>query len=293
MEDYHSSSFSWDRFIAQLLFALIFAWIVTLAYLSYGYTQELLNPGCPPAADNVPGFKLLDIQTQSGITLQGWWHAPQNGRVILLMGGLGSNRDTMLADAEMLIKYGYGTMTVDSRPCTGRVTTLGYRETEELQAMSDLALSQPAVEWVGVMGYSIGGVTAIRAAAENEDIAAVVSLGSYADLYKEITGIETFPMSLRWQIQQAVAGWYMYFARALPWEVSTTSALPKVSPRPVLLVFGENEMQRARGWDQFEACGDNSGLWVVPDAGHGEYRLKAPQEYEERILTFFNQSANK
>ena len=274
----------------QLLFALLVAWILILAYMSYDYTRQLLNPGCPRAVHEIPGYESVEITTSTGLTLSGWWHAPDNHKVVLLLGGLGSNRDTMLADADMLVNNGYGILTIDSRPCAGEMTTLGYRETEELKAMAAYTLQQPGVQWLGVLGYSIGGVTAVRGAAEMPQIKAVVSEGSFADLYKEITGIETFPMSLRWQVQQMVAGWYMYFARALPWQVSTTSALPKIAPRPVLLVFGENEMARAQGWEQFEACGENCELWVVPDAGHGEYRSSAADEYETRIINFFNHS---
>ena len=293
MDDYHPPTFAWDRFGVQLLFALLFAWIVTLAYLSYDFTRQLLNPICPKAAEELTGYELVEIQTSRGLELQGWWQAPENGKVILLLGGLGSNRDTMLPEADILTGYDYGILTIDPRPCVGQQTTLGYRETEELQAMVDYALDQPEVNWLGVLGYSVGGVTAIRGAVDIEEIEAVISLGSYADLYKEITGIETIPMSLRWQIQQMVVGWYAWFARALPWEVSTLKALPQVAPRPVLLVFGENEMKRARGWEQFEASGDNSELWVVPQAGHGEYRDKEPLEYETRIVEFFNMSSSQ
>lgn len=275
----------------QVLFALLVTWILILAYMSYNYTRQLLNPGCPGSAEEVPGYEAVEINTNAGLTLSGWWHAPRNNRVILLLGGLGSNRDTMLADADMLVNNGYGILTIDSRPCAGEMTTLGFREIEELEAMASYAMQQPGVAWLGVLGYSIGGVTAVRGAAEMPQIKAVVSEGSFADLYKEITGIETFPLSLRWQVQQMVAGWYMYFSMALPWQVSTTSALPKIAPRPVLLVFGENEMARAQGWEQFEACGENCELWVVPDAGHGEYRSSAAGEYEARIIDFFNYSS--
>jgi len=293
MEDYHPPNFAWDRFGVQLLFALLMAWIVTLAYLSYDFTRQLLNPTCPKVAEELPGYELVEIQTSRGLELQGWWQAPQNGKVILLLGGLGSTRDTMLPEADMLTGYGYGVLTIDPRPCVGQQTTLGYRETEELQAMVDYALDQPEVTWLGVLGYSVGGVTAIRGAVDIEEIEAVISMGSYADLYKEITGIETIPLSLRWQIQQMVVGWYAWFARALPWEVSTLKALPQVAPRPVLLVFGENEMKRARGWEQFESSGDNSELWVVPEAGHGEYRDIDPLEYETRIMEFFNKRSSQ
>ena len=293
MDDYHPPTFAWDRFGVQLLFALLLAWIVTLAYLSYDFTGQLLNLSCPQAAKEIPGYELVEIRTSRGLELRGWWHAPDNGKVILLLGGLGSNRDTMLPEADILTGYGYGILTIDSRPCAGEMTTLGYRETEELQAMVDFALQQPQTTWLGVLGYSVGGVTAIRGAVDIEEIEAVISMGSFADLYKEITGIETFPMSLRWQIQQTVVGWYAFFARALPWEVSTLKALPEVAPRPVLLVFGENEMKRARGWEQFEASGDSSELWVVPGAGHGEYRDRDPFEYETRIVDFFNHSSSQ
>ncbi len=53
--------------------------------------------------------------------------------------------------------------------------------------MRDFALSQPETEWLGVLGFSVGGATAIRGAARMPEIKAVIAEGNYANFYDELT----------------------------------------------------------------------------------------------------------
>ncbi|MCB0165957.1 MAG: hypothetical protein KDI79_17115 [Anaerolineae bacterium] len=46
------------------------------------------------------------------------------------------------------------------------------------------------------------------------------------------------------------------------------------------------------GMKQQAAAGDNVTLWVVDRASHGEYRAVAPDEYEVRVVGFFNRALN-
>ena len=64
--------------------------------------------------------------------------------------------------------------------------------------------------------------------------------------------------------------------------------LPAISPRPLLLIHGEFEVERTRGQAQFAAAAQPKELWVVPGAGHGQYAQAQPEEYEKRILRFFD-----
>lgn len=284
---------SWRAFGLRLAAALLAAWVTALAGLSAFYTAALLHPPCPPSISALSEYQSIVLSTSSGLSLPGWWRPPENGAVILLLGGHSANRDAMLPAAEVLARHGYGVLTLSYRHCAGQAATLGYREVEELQAMAEFALSQPGVEWLGALGYSVGGVTVLRGAARMPQLAAVVAEGNYANLYDEFTAIPAFFLSPQWQVQRLTALFYALRVGVWPGEVNPVDDLARIAPRPVLLIHGEHEIQRTRGQAQAAAAGPVGELWVVPGAGHGQYLPADPQEYERRVVTFFERARGK
>lgn len=141
---------------------------------------------------------------------------------------------------------------------------------------------------IGVLGFSAGGVTAILGAAQLPEIQAVIAEGVYANLAGEITSQPALPVSLAWQIQQTVLLDYWLISGVPPAIADPLSALPALSPRPVLLIFGEREYERTRGEQQITAALPPKALWVVKGADHGGYRLAAPDEYIRQVSTFFD-----
>jgi hypothetical protein len=284
---------SWRAFGLRLALALLAAWVATLASLSGMYTTALLYPSCAPSTSTPPDYENVRLTTSSGITLPGWWRPPANGAAILLLGGHDANRDAMLPVAEILANHGYGVLTLSYRHCAGAAATLGYREVEELQAMAAFAASQPGVNWMGALGYSVGGVTVIRGAARMPELKAVIAEGNYANLYDEFTAEPAVPLSLQWQVQRLVALFYMLQTGIWPGQVNPLGDLARLSPRPVLLIHGQYEIERTRGLAQATAAGPGGELWIVPDAGHGQYLTTHPQEYERRVIAFFEHSRGK
>jgi len=278
------------RFTLRLAFALAAAWVILITAWSAFYTEKLLRPACHRAETlSVPDFEPVTLTTFEGLALTGWWHPPQNGAVILLVGGLGASRDTMLPEARLLAEAGYGALTLDSRACAGTSGTLGVDETNELDTMLGYAQRQPGVEWIGALGFSVGGVTVLRAAAANPKLKAVIALGNYANLHDEIIYTPSVFLSPQWQAQRLVLLAYRLRTGLPPRAVSPIDDLPRIAPRPVLLVHGERELNRTRGQDQASAC-PSAELWVVPNAGHGQYRALHPEEYTRRIRSFFDSS---
>jgi dienelactone hydrolase len=126
----------------------------------------------------------------------------------------------------------------------------------------DFLLGRPEVDpgRIGVMGFSMGGVTAIRAAARHAQIAAIVAEGGYFNLGKHLAGngaTESIPMrALRYSI--AAAYWLQVGEN--PWQVSPIDDLPAISPRAVLLIYGEGEIFNGLGDLQFSAAGEPKEL---------------------------------
>ena len=278
------------HFVRLLCLALIVTWVIVLGSLSFDYVNSLTLPGCIAGAPKPVGFEPVSLHTPDGYTLSGWYHAPANGAVILLLAGNGGNRDGMLPDALLLARHGYGSLTLEYRNCAGGRSSLGYREADDLRLMAEYALRQPGVTRLGALGFSAGSAAVIRGAARLPEIKAVVAEGNYYNLDYEIRNAYAVPLSLEWQIQSLVILSYRGLVGVWPLEVSPVSDLPAISPRPVLLVFGEKEMANNRGNDQLAAAREPKQMWVVPGVGHGGYYQAWPEEYERRIIQFFDQA---
>jgi pimeloyl-ACP methyl ester carboxylesterase len=276
------------RLGSLLIFGLALAWLIVDFGYAWMYVNRLLNPTCPISVDAAPPeFQAVLLSLNDDIPLHGWWHPPENGTVVIFMGGHGANRDTFLPEAMMLAEHGYGALTLNYRHCEGKPVSLGIHEGEELRAGLAFTLMQPGVVRTAVWGFSAGGVAAIRTAADDIEIDAVISMGNYANLYDEIQqATSSKPPSMAWQIQEMVAVVLWIRTGVWPGRVDPLGDVARISPRPVFLIFGSEEVDRARGREQFASAGKPKELWVVPGAGHGEYSQAAPQEYQQRVLDF-------
>ena len=285
----NTPSLNLKRLLPRALFAFCAAWVILAAGLSAIYTHGLLHPACAPAGDPPAGFESVRLQTQDGLALQGWWAAPQNGAVILLLPGHGGSRASLLEEARFLSAAGYGVLSVDPRSCAGEKSTIGWREAQDLRAMRDYALAQPGVQWLGVLGFSARGAAALLAAAAMPENRAVIAEGPYPNLAAEITFTPAFPLSMEWLIQRFTLLTYTLQTGVWPGRVSPIEALPRGCPRPVLLIHGQREIERSRG-EQQAAAAPCAQLWVVPAAGHGEYAAAQPQLYRQTVLQFLAQA---
>jgi fermentation-respiration switch protein FrsA (DUF1100 family) len=276
------------KVIQNLLFSalsLAVLWSSAIFGLGMRYVARLLHPACPDSGTTPAGFQSVDLETETGLQLKGWWRPPENGIVVLILGGLGASRDSMLPAASMLVENGFGALTLDYRHCAGEISTLGYQETEELEAMLAYVLNQPGTAHTAVLGFSVGGAAAVMGAARNPRIEAVIAEGNYAHLKDEITAVPSAPLSLQWQIQRAVLAAYWLRTGIPAADVSPIDAIPMIAPRPILFIHGQDEIGRTRGLQQFAAA-ENAELWVVPGAAHGEAIRIYPEEYENRIVSF-------
>ncbi len=289
------------RFARLTLFALFCtAGILFLASmgLSYIYLQALTRPGCPedrqqPTDYGLTQFRSVEFSTADAVALSGWFVPSQNGATIILLGGRGT-RSAMLPEAAMLARHGYGLLLFDWRGCgadQANLHTLGYQETLDVMAATDFLLSESNAEQLGVLGFSLGGAAAIRAAALHPGIAAVVAMGNYHDLEAEIRGAgdehpvlsSVFENQITWLFQQQTG---VSFAE----ESEPVELLARISPRPVLLIFGELEesLPPPSGHLLYQAAGEPRELWIIPRVGHGGYFQAEPAEFERRVTSFFN-----
>jgi pimeloyl-ACP methyl ester carboxylesterase len=78
-----------------------------------------------------------------------------------------------------------------------------------------------------------------------------------------------------------------------PGEVAPISDLPRLAPRPVLLIQGSQEAWHTQAQSQKAALGENGQFWLVEGADHGEYLHHSGEEYRDLIVDFFDQASGR
>lgn len=284
------------RLFRFALLSLLVAYLAINAGLAWVYVYILTHPPCPvvpqPGLDLPPPDEHL-LETSDGLQIRAWYYPSANGAAVLALGGLQGALGGNLPPVGYLVEQGYGVLQIDSRMCAtpAQAVTLGYAEVRDAEAGLAFLLDRPEVDpgRVGVIGFSMGGVTAIRAAAQNPQLAAIVAEGGYDNLGRDILEPGE-PKSLLHQVLlYFVIASYRLQVGESPWRLSPIDDLSSLSPRPVLLIYGEHELKSGRGDRQFAAAGEPKDLFIVPAGDHGRNHLVAPQAYETKILVFFDQ----
>ncbi|MGC8722578.1 MAG: alpha/beta hydrolase [Acidobacteriota bacterium] len=132
-------------------------------------------------------FETVRFPTAGGKSLHGWWIPSDNGEaapVLVLVHGWGRNAARMLPYIQMLHPAGYDLLAFDARH-HGESDTDGYASmpkfSEDIRAAVDeVRRRRPEIQGVGVLGLSVGGSAAIHAAAHDERIQAVATVGAFA-----------------------------------------------------------------------------------------------------------------
>jgi uncharacterized protein len=132
----------------------------------------------------------LSFTSRDRITTVGWWiptEKPQQSKTLIVLHGLGANRQAYLGRMLPLWQKGINLLILDLREhgaSGGEHFTYGYHEWQDITAAIDAIekrqgkLSQP----LAVLGVSAGGTVAIAAAAQDQRIKGVITIGTFADL---------------------------------------------------------------------------------------------------------------
>lgn len=285
-----------------LVIVIILVAVLGAAYIGYTSRAQALAWIYPTRTlpDKSPGgpYENVELKLLDGLRFAAWFIPPEGGipegkkvPAMILVHGLTANRAAMLDRAEILTRHGYAVLAFDLRAhgeSDGDRTTLGYSEVNETKAAFDYLLTRPEVDpqRIGILGHSLGAVITIRTAAQIPEIALVVSESGFISV-QENAG-EIIPV-LTGQAAAPLVGWFVDRHSGVPVsEVNSLIDVPKIAPRPILLIHGEadsivsvNNSRRL-----FEAAGEPKELFTIPGGGHADFIQADPTGYEERLIAF-------
>ena len=265
-------------------------------YLAYGHSHPNSQPiCCTTPADRGLVYEDVVFPTQDGLNLSGWYIPSSNEAAIILLHGIASNRIMMLDLAEVIANHGYGVLLMDLRAhgdSEGDVYPFGGPEAEDVRAaVAYLQQNRDDIdpERIGIVGWSLGAQTAIMGAYVEPGIKAIVADGPGATAFSDWPPPETVE---EWYYFPYDFFYYRFLARhtAVTDPISLKEALTKITARPILFISSSVPTEQHRVEYLFEAAQEPKSLWHIPEAGHiGGFRLQ-PQEYEAKVIGFFDET---
>jgi fermentation-respiration switch protein FrsA (DUF1100 family) len=285
--------------VGILLLAVVGALQVTKSEAHDLITAPLETRNLPeetPANYNMP-FEDVTVMSADGLKLVGWFVPSQNGAVIILQHGYKSTREELLNEAEMLYRHGYGLLLTTVRAhdySDGEMITFGMYEEQDMEAWYQYLLTRNEIDpdRIGMLGNSFGGMLVIQYAAQNHNIKAVVADSAFSSLNDTVSTSVTYFTDLpAFPFAPLIVYWAERETGFKTEDIDATRWIAQISPRPVFLMQGGADVVISANSGQrlYDAAGEPKELWFEPALGHVDFDSDVPEEFEERIVEFFDQ----
>ena len=284
----------WWRYSRRLLLGLVGVVALYEVVLPVGvaYMSTHVARAVVPDADLGAPYENVTLKTSDGLSLQGWYVASKNGAAVISFPGRKASGTQ--AQARMLVRHGYGVLLFDRRgegASEGDGNMFGWGGERDIFAALDFLERRPDVDpaRIGGIGLSVGGELMVQAAAQDERLAAVVSEGagtrSLPEELEEYTAVEValnFPLLA---LKTAAVG--VFSNTAVPPKL--TDLIPRIAPRPTMFIWAPNGGNVE--WmnpTYTRLAGANSSIWEIDDVSHIRGLAGHPEEYEKRVVGFFD-----
>jgi uncharacterized protein len=234
----------------------------------------------------------VEFESGSGSKLRGWMIPGRKGAgAIVLMHGYRGDRRQMLGRATFLNRDGYGILLFDFQAhgeSPGEQITIGHLESRDAQAAVGFMKSNCPGEKLGLIGLSMGGAAAALASPPLEVDAMALEM-VYPDIERATAN----------RMERYMGGWARGLAPLLIMQLPWRAGIDEVALRPIdrvgairapkLFIAGAKDQHTklAESRELFAAACEPKELWVVEEAAHGDVHQGAKDEYERRILDFF------
>jgi alpha-beta hydrolase superfamily lysophospholipase len=249
-----------------------------------------------PAGYGLP-YQDVAVVTSDGLRLVGWYVSSENGAAVMLVPGYEEPRYLMLEEADMLHRHGYGALLLSVRAhdlSDGDLASFGCgdREMADLEAWYQYLLTRDEVDAgrIGILGQSMGGSLVIQYARQNPSIRAVVAHSPFSSVLDTVQTVVTWKTGLPgWLFGPFMVFWASREADCNLASVSAKDWIGDISPRAVFILdAGSDEVVSANSSeDLFAAAGEPKEWWQCQECRHHELDTIRPQEFEEKVVGFF------
>ena len=237
------------------------------------------------------------------LELRGWrvWQGSPDSWTILVHGSGGNrahNAVNMLGLTRDLVRRDIGVLAFDLRAhgeSQGSRASIGHEERTDLQGAIDyLEARGVPKDRIGVLGFSLGAVVTILAAAEERGLAGLVLDSPFASVM-EMVYRET---SRRNGMSRLLLPGMILMSRVL-YGVDLSAVRPLEAVKkvdcPLLFIHGAQDAMVAPSNSErlYEAAEVEKDLWLVPEARHAQGYNTRPTEYVDRVVDFFGSAMRR
>jgi len=224
-----------------------------------------------------------------------WYHKPSANAAAIK--AFVVNRVGDLGVADFLLRAGYGVVMMDSRAhgeSEGDLATYGWKEREDANSIVTALQEKVKPHCIFAFGVSMGAAIALQAAAAEPHIMAVVAeapFSSFREASYDYAGFHRSPWLGRILFRPVVEAGFIATWKLAGFHASDVAPANSVAQRPfpILLIGDADDVViplRHQRTIYSRAIGQK-GLWIVDGAPHASAMGAAPNEYERRVLSFF------
>jgi pimeloyl-ACP methyl ester carboxylesterase len=287
---------------AGVVAVLLLVGIVVLLVGSYRMARTLLQPVRKPLETRPAdvGLALDDIWIPGPRGKLAAWYLPAtNGCTLICCHGINDNRGQWLRQVARLHRErGYGALLFDFAghgQSEGDEVTYGIREVHDVAAVLAYLRGRGDVDMarLGIIGYSLGAITAVLAAAQQPDLRAVVIESGFSDVERDIgvlfhrfTGFPAFPLA------PLVVFWGQRIAHVGLSHVRPALVIGQIAPRAVFIISDLKDGiadEPRDGEELYAHAGEPRRLWQVSDAAHVQAFNEHPDEWIARVEAFLDE----
>lgn len=245
------------------------------------------------------GASEVAITTADKTVLRAWWMHPQrsNGGCVMVLHGIADSHVSSAGFAPLFLAEGYSVLLPNSRAhgdSGGEFVTYGLLERYDVAAWAEWMKSAGCHNIYG-LGESLGASILIDATAVTNLFSAIVAEGAYADLRQAAEDRLHRRMGIPSLLSKLVVVDATFYSKWV-YHVDFTEEMPVRSiaraSTPTLLIHGlADVLTPPLNSQQLAAANPRSVLWLVPGAPHTGAAATSPEEFRNRVLSWFRQHA--
>jgi uncharacterized protein len=234
----------------------------------------------------------VEFESGSGSKLRGWLIPGREGAgAVVLTHGFRGDRRQMLGRASFLSEAGYSVLLFDFQAhgeSPGKQITIGYLESRDAQAAVEFMKKNCPGEKLGVIGLSMGAAAAVLASPALE-VDAMVLEAVYPDIERATAD----------RMEKYFGAWARGLGRLLIMQLPLRAGIEKEALRPIdrvgaikapkLFIAGAKDRHTKldESRELFAAAAEPKEFWLVEEAAHVDVHQMLKEEYERRVLDFF------
>ncbi|MBI2658539.1 alpha/beta fold hydrolase [Candidatus Woesearchaeota archaeon] len=270
-------------FVFIALFLIIFSLLIFFMSI---HPQKIITDLIP--SDFGLKYEEVAFKSTDGINLNGWF-LPNNKTkaTIIVMHGYPADKANLLGISEFLAKD-FNVFLFDFRSfgeSEGKYTTAGYLERNDLLGAINYLQKEKNITKIGLYGFSLGGAVALMA--NHENVKAIVADSAYARLSHMVRHMYRIFFVLKYPLAYLTKLYGMLFLRINLDDASPADNIKNIKI-PILLIHAEKDSQIPISESYLlHDANKKAELWIVENAEHGMSHSINPEEYEKKVVGFF------